>query len=107
MLGEIVVLLSTFPSVDVARAIIRTLVEEKLVACGNLIPGVESIYRWKGEIEASAEVMALFKTTADKSAAVIERLRALHTYEVPEILQFPIESGLPAYLQWVRDSVAT
>lgn len=105
MPGDIVLILSTFPSVDVARTIVRTLVEEKFVACGNLIPGVESIYQWKCEIEAAAEVMGVFKTTADKSSAAMERLRALHPYEVPEILQLPIENGLPAYLQWVRDSV--
>lgn len=105
MPDEIVVLLSTFPNLDAARSAARTLVEEKLVACGNLIPGVESIYSWKGEIETSAEVMAIFKTTRDRCADVILRIRALHPYEVPEILQCSVEGGWPAYLQWVWDSV--
>lgn len=105
MPSDVVILLSTFPNHDLARATVRALVQEGLVACGNLVPGVESIYMWKGEIETSAEILAVFKTTTARAEAATRRLRALHTYEVPEIIQIPVDSGWPDYLQWVRDCV--
>ena len=98
---DVVLLLSNFPDVDSARKAVRTLVEERLIACGNLIPGVESIYEWKGAMETSAEVMAVCKTTAQSAALVQSRLRALHPYEVPEILQIAVSAGWPEYLAWV------
>ena len=103
---DLVLLLSTFPSRDVARSVTFTLVEERFVACGSLVPGVESIYRWKGEIETSDEVLVVFKTTAGRAAGAMERLRALHPYEVPEIVQVPVTGGWPDYLAWVGESVS-
>jgi periplasmic divalent cation tolerance protein len=105
MPSDVTLVLSTFPDQDTARKITRTLVEERLVACGNLIAPVESIYTWKGEIEATLETLVTYKTTTDRTAALLARLRELHPYDVPEMLQIPAESGWPAYLQWVRDSV--
>ena len=102
----IVVLLSTFPDQDAARTAVRTLVVERLVACGNMMPGVESIYRWQGAVETSAEVMVIFKTTADSAEAAQARLRELHPYEVPEILRLPVDGGWPPYLDWVREQTA-
>lgn len=96
---------ATFPDAEVARKIVRTLVEERLVACGNLVPGVESIYTWKGAVETSTEVLAVMKTTRELYPSAQARLRELHPYEVPECIAVPIEDGLPDYLQWVRDSV--
>ena len=101
MSTEVVIILSNFPDADAARKAVRTLVEERLVACGNLIPGVESIYEWKGKMEASAEVMVLCKTTGLRAAEAQARLRALHPYEVPEILRIPVAEGWPDYLAWV------
>ena len=101
--GEVVILLSNFPDADTARKAVRTLVEERLIACGNLIPGVESIYEWKGAMETSTEMMAVCKTTAESAAPAQERLRSLHPYEVPEILQIPVGAGWPGYLAWVAD----
>lgn len=95
------IVLSMFPDAEVARQVARTLVEEQLVACANLLPGAESIYWWKGVIESSAEVMAIFKTTDDQYARLEERLNALHPYELPEIVAVKPSGGLPAYLQWV------
>ena len=98
---EVLLLLSNFPDADTARKAVRTLVEERLVACGNLIPGVESIYEWKGALETSAEVMLVCKTIASRAGEAQARLRALHPYEVPEILQIPVRAGWPDYLAWV------
>lgn len=97
------IILTTFPSIEVARATVRTLVEERLVACGNIVPGVESIYRWQGVVETSQEVLVIFKTSAESAAAAQARLRTLHPYEVPEILLLPAGGGWPPYLDWVRE----
>lgn len=99
--GEVVILLSNFPDADTARKAVRTLVEERLIACGNIAPGVESIYEWKGKLETTAEVMVVCKTTAESAAPAQERLRSLHPYEVPEILQVPVSDGWPDYFAWV------
>lgn len=105
-MSEVVLLLSTFPDVETARATTHALLAEKLVACGNIVPGLESIYTWKGAVETSAEVFVIFKTTADRAEAAIGRIAALHPYEVPEVLQFPATGGWPPYFAWVRESVA-
>ena len=101
MSSEVVILLSNFPDAAAARNAVRTLVGERLIACGNLIPGVESIYEWKGTLETSAEVMIVCKTTVHSASAAQARLRALHPYEVPEILQIAVGAGWPDYLAWV------
>lgn len=102
--NDVLIILTTWPDAESARAAARKLVEEKLAACGNLVPGVESIYRWQGTIETSNEVLVIFKTTAPRYAAIEARIRELHSYEVPEILAMPIGAGLPAYLRWVEES---
>lgn len=104
MSEPIVVLLSTWPDADQARAAAHTLVDEKLAACGNLVPAVESIYRWEGKVETAAEALLILKTTSARSPALTARLRELHPYEVPEILALPVSDGLPAYLRWVEES---
>ncbi|HUP00512.1 MAG TPA: divalent-cation tolerance protein CutA [Gemmatimonadota bacterium] len=93
--------MTTCPDEETAHGIARTLVEERLAACGNVVPGVTSIYRWQGEIETAAECVVLFKTQAERLEALAHRLEELHPYEVPEFLAFPVERGLPAYLAWV------
>lgn len=103
---EILLVLSTFPDAGKARAAARALVGEKLAACANLLPGVESIYVWKGQTEMGMEVLALFKTTRAAYPALEERLRGLHPYELPEIVAVPLTAGLPDYLRWVAKGVA-
>ena len=103
---EAVVVFVTFPDADTARRIVRTLVEERLAACGNIVPGVESIYRWEGKIETATEVLAVLKTDLGHYRTMEARLVALHPYEVPECLALRVEEGLPAYLQWLTASVA-
>jgi periplasmic divalent cation tolerance protein len=94
--------LTTAATRDEAAQLGRTLVEERLAACATLIPGAESIYRWQGRIESSAETLLLLKTASDRVAALETRLLELHSYETPEFLVLEIESGNHAYLAWMR-----
>ena len=97
--------LSTFPDRETAERVATTLVEARLAACVNLLPGVRSIYRWQGEVEATGEVLALFKTTQDSYPQFEEMLRELHPYDVPEIVALPVEQALGAYASWVTENV--
>ncbi len=103
---EVLLVISTFPGAEAARQIAEQLVTEKLAACANILPAVRSIYRWEGRIEESSETLVLFKTTRNRFDDLQRRLRALHTYEVPEIVALPIAEGLPEYLRWVGESCA-
>jgi periplasmic divalent cation tolerance protein len=96
----------TFPDLATAREIIRTLVDERLIACGNLVPGVESIYRWEGKVETSAEILGVIKTDSAAYERMQLRLKELHPYDVPECIAIPIAAGLPSYLAWIADSTA-
>jgi len=100
MAEELLLVFSTFPDTQTAQAIGKTLVEEKLAACVNLIPGIESIYRWQGKVEAANEVMALIKTTIGQYQQLETRVKALHPYQVPEIVSVSPVGGLPDYLNW-------
>lgn len=97
---------STFPEIETARRIARQLVTENLAACANIVPAVESIYRWQGKIENTQETLVFFKTTAARYAAFQDRLKSLHPYEVPEIICLRIADGLPEYLRWVNAGCA-
>ena len=96
---EAFVVLCTFPDLEEARQIGAVLVERQVAACVNLLPGVESIYRWEGRVERAGEVLALIKTV--RYPEVEAALRELHPYELPEILAIPVAVGLPAYLAWL------
>ncbi len=97
------IIYSTTGSVEEARKIARILVEEKLVACVNIIPKVESIYRWQGNIEEDNECVLLAKTTDKNIEKTIKRINELHSYDVPDIVSFPITKGLKDYLDWIKD----
>jgi len=88
-----------------AERIGRGMVEEKLAACVNLVGPVRSIYRWKGAIETADEVAAIFKTSDERAGQLIMRIAALHSYDVPCVAAWPIDSILGAYADWVEDSV--
>jgi periplasmic divalent cation tolerance protein len=103
---EIMVVLSTFPHIESARQIGAALVGARLAACVNLCPGVESIYRWKGEVESAAEVLAVIKTTRAGFEALRTKLLELHPYEVPEIIALPVTSALEAYVAWLGAAVS-
>ena len=98
---EISVVLVTAGNEEEAAKIGRTLVEEKLAACANIVPRIRSIYRWKGEVHDEAESLLLIKTPTALFPALQARVRELHSYEVPEITAFPLANGLPEYLAWV------
>lgn len=104
MSEEALLVFSTFPEIETARRIAGQLVSENFAACANIIPAIESIYRWQGKIEDAKETLVLFKTTAARSAAFQEKLKSLHPYEVPEIICLSIVDGLPEYLRWVVDN---
>jgi periplasmic divalent cation tolerance protein len=92
---------------EAAERLASALVEEQLAACVNALPGIQSVYRWQGALERSAETLLLAKTTAERYPALESRLRELHPYELPEIIALPIERGLPGYLAWVREQSGT
>jgi periplasmic divalent cation tolerance protein len=92
--------ITTCPDLDTAQRIADALVEERLAACVNLLPGMQSTYRWQGKVEHAAEVLLLAKTTRVRMPALQERIVALHPYELPEVLAVEA-GGLPAYLQWI------
>ena len=91
----------TAPDEALAAQIAQRLVEEELVACGNILPGVRSIYRWEGKVCDDPEVLVIFKTLAAKVPLVSERIRALHPYDCPEVVSVSVEGGSQAYLDWV------
>lgn len=95
--------LTTCPNIDLAEKIARTLVEEHLAACVNILPPVRSIYRWHGQIESADERLLLIKTRTQDYPAIERRIRALHSYELPEVIAVPIVNGLPAYLSWLEN----
>ena len=101
------IVLTTAPGPDEAASLARALVEERLAACATLIPAVQSIYRWQGEVESSTETLLLIKTSADKLPALEARLHELHSYQVPEFLVLQVESGSHAYLDWLHASLKT
>ncbi|HEX8571439.1 MAG TPA: divalent-cation tolerance protein CutA [Allosphingosinicella sp.] len=100
-MSSIVTVYSTFASEEEAGRIARALVEEGLAACANILGPCRSIYRWRGAIEESAEVAALFKTRSGLAEALIARLAELHSYEVPAAVVWPISSALDSYAEWV------
>lgn len=104
--NAILVVLCTFPDLAKARETGTALVESQLAACVNLLPAVESIYRWQGRVETAAEVLAIFKTTSTTWLRFEARLRELHPYSVPEIVALCPEHVAAGYAQWVEQSVA-
>ena len=101
---QFIVAFSTFPDVETARKISHELVESALVACANIIPAVESIYYWKEKVETSAESLAIFKLTSASYSEFESRLRALHPYDVPEVVRLNIAGGSGDYLRWISES---
>ena len=94
----------TFPDAEIARNVVRQVVDLRLAACGNILPQIHSIYRWQGKIESADEVLAIFKLDAARYAEFESKIRSLHPYDVPEIISCQIENGLPEYLRWIAES---
>jgi len=101
---EVLVVLVTVPSREDGERIAEALVGDALAACVNLLGPIRSIYRWQGEVCRDDEHLLVIKTTRPRWAALEARVRALHTYETPEVIALPVEAGSAAYLEWVRAS---
>jgi periplasmic divalent cation tolerance protein len=99
---DVVLILTTVPAAARAEAMARSLVDERLAACVNVLGPMTSFYRWQGSIEQEEERQVVIKTTRDRVAAVQRRLVDLHAYEVPEFLVLPVSDGSTGYLDWVR-----
>nr|WP_199068417.1 divalent-cation tolerance protein CutA [Chromobacterium sp. ASV5] len=93
------------PEPELAERIANVLVAEQLAACVNILAPCRSVYRWQGEVETAVEIPLLIKTRADVYPQLQRRLLELHPYEVPEIIAFDLQQGLPSYLTWVSQSV--
>ncbi|MEJ2215703.1 MAG: divalent-cation tolerance protein CutA [Gemmatimonadota bacterium] len=98
------VVLVTAPE-ETAEPLVTTLVEERLAACGNIVPGVLSIFRWQGTVEREREVLIMLKTTESAVPALLHRTSELHPYDVPEMLVVRVEAGHGPYLDWVMENV--
>ena len=98
------VVLVTTPSAEKAAEIARTLVEERLAACGNVVPAIRSIYCWEGKVEEAGEALLILKAPRAGFAALRDRVVALHPYDVPEVIALPVEAGHDAYLEWIARS---
>lgn len=94
--------LTTVADLEAGERLVRQLVEERLAACGNLVPGLVSIYRWGGEIAREGELLVLLKTRASGVSALFRRVEQLHPYEVPELVALPVDAVAEAYGRWVR-----
>ena len=102
---SVVSVYAVFADADEAERIGRQIVDERLGACVNILGPIRSIYRWKGSIETSDEVAAIFKTTDGQAGALITRIAALHSYDVPCIATWPIDKILGSYADWVEENV--
>ena len=102
---DFALVLTTTGTGEEALSIARALVDEGLAACVNVVPGVTSVYRWKGAVDRASEVLLLIKTRSERFEAVRQALVALHPYELPEIIALPIEAGHAPYLAWLDDGV--
>ena len=103
--AEAVIVLSTWPAEEDPGPAASTLVEEHLAACVNMLPSMESIYRWKNAVERSRERLLLIKTTRARVDAVVARLKQLHPYELPEALVVPVVGGAEDYISWLAGCV--
>jgi periplasmic divalent cation tolerance protein len=98
---DALVVLVTTPTPERAADLARALVDERLAACGNVVPGLRSIYRWEGKVQEDAEALLLLKTTRDRFEALRDRVLALHPYQVPEVIALAVDAGSAPYLAWI------
>ena len=103
---SVLVCFCTCPDVDSAARLAATLVEERLAACVNVVPGLRSVYRWQGAVERSDEVLLLIKTTRPRLPALSARVLELHPHELPEVVAVEVAGGLSAYLDWVAEQTS-
>ncbi len=102
---ETVVVLVTAPSAEKAAEIARAVVQEKLAACGNVLPGIRSIYAWEGKVHDEAEALLMLKAPRQRFQELCDRVVALHPYEVPEVISLSIDGGNERYIDWIIQSM--
>lgn len=102
IMPEYQVLFNTCPDLNTAQDIAKVLLEKHLAACINIVPQIQSMYEWKGEIVTDTELLLIIKTQAKHYASIEKLLMELHPYEVPELIALPINAGLPSYLDWIQ-----
>jgi periplasmic divalent cation tolerance protein len=103
---DALVVLTTVANADEAATLVRALLERRLIACGTILPGVRSLYRWEGKIADESEVVVLLKTQAARVDALEVAFAELHPYKVPELLALPVQAGLAKYLDWIAGETA-
>ena len=103
---QVLLVMTNLPDLPAAQAMARALVGTKLAACVNILPGVQSVYRWQGEVEQASEVTLLVKTTQYRYAQLQQAIVAAHPYDVPEVIAWPLADGHPPYLHWVAAETA-
>jgi len=106
MHNNAIVIFITAGSMNDGEKIARALVEDRLAACCNIIPGIQSIYRWKGQVNQDQEVLLIVKSVVERIEDIKKRVRELHAYEVPELIVLTISDGLQDYLQWIEKETA-
>jgi len=102
---EMLLVYTTFANEEDAARVVRALIEERLIACGNLIPATRSLYRWQGTIKDEREVVALMKTRKQDWTALLSRLHELHPYETPECIAVRVAAGAPKYMEWLEEAL--
>lgn len=103
---QVLLVMTNLPDLPSAQAMARALVGAKLAACVNILPGVQSVYRWQGELEEASEASLLVKTTQGRYTQVQQAIIAAHPYDVPEVIALPLADGYPPYLHWVAAEIA-
>ena len=106
MMGGWIIIFITTSNREEAEKIARKLVEDKLVACINIVDKIHSIYWWRGKVEESGESLIIGKTKVEKLDEIISAVKNLHSYEVPEIIAIPIIAGFEKYLEWLDESIS-
>jgi periplasmic divalent cation tolerance protein len=104
---QVAVVVTSVPDAAVARQLARTLLDERLLACASLLPGVTSLFRWEGAVQEETEVMMVMKTSSAQVERLLARVGELHPYQVPEVLAFTASAGLPGYCSWVLDETGS
>jgi len=103
---EMLLVFSTFATEEDAARVVRALLDERLIACGNLLPGARSLYRWRGAVADEREVLAILKTRKQDWPALLSRLHELHSFEIPECVAVRVAAGAPKYLAWLEETLA-
>ncbi len=102
--SDFIVVYITAPNQEEAQSLAQALVKEKLAACVNIIPGIQSVYQWDNAIQTDQELLLICKSRTERFEALSKRVQTLHSYDVPEIISIPLQNGSEPYLNWVRDN---